>query len=131
MFNKRLVYLVIVFVALAALIAACGPGASGGGGGGGTNEVNVTLTATEFKYDPNTITASPGQKVNVTLVNKGTVIHTFVLPEAGITSSNPIKAEAGKTATGSFTAPAAGTYTFYCDQPGHKEAGMTGTLTVK
>jgi plastocyanin len=127
MFNKRLVYLVIVIVALAALIAACGPGASGGGGGGGTNEVNVTLTATEFKYDPNTITASPGQKVNVTLVNKGTVIHTFVLTEANIT----ITAQAGQTATGSFTAPAAGTYTFFCDQPGHKEAGMTGTLTVK
>lgn len=127
MFNKRLAILFFVIVALAALVAACGPGASGGGGGGGATDLNVTVNATEFKYDPNTISASPGQKVNVTLVNKGSVIHTFVITEANVT----ITADAGKTATGSFTAPAAGTYTFFCDQPGHKDAGMTGTLTVK
>lgn len=126
MLSKKLAVLVFVIVALAALIAACGPGASSGGGGGG-GDVNVTINATEFKYDPNTITAAPGQKVNVTLVNKGTVKHTFVLTEANVN----ISADAGQSATGSFTAPAAGTYTFFCDQPGHKDAGMTGTLTVK
>jgi plastocyanin len=125
MFSKRLVILVIVIAAVAALIAACGPGASSGGGG--ANDLNVTITGTEFKYDPNTINASPGQKVNVTLVNKGSVKHTFVLTEANIN----ISADAGQSATGSFTAPAAGTYSFFCDQPGHKDAGMVGTLTVK
>ena len=127
MYSKRFAVLAIVIVGLAVLIAACGPGASGGGGGGGTNALSVTITATEFKYDPNTITASPGQQVSITLVNKGSVKHTFVLTEANVT----ISADAGQTATGSFTAPAAGTYTFFCDQPGHKDAGMTGTLTVK
>lgn len=125
MISKKFAVLVFVIVALAALIAACGPGTSSSGGGAG--DVNVTINATEFKYDPNTITASAGQKVNVTLVNKGAVKHTFVLTEANVT----ITADVGQTATGSFTAPAAGTYTFWCDQPGHKDAGMTGTLTVK
>lgn len=126
MLSKKLFVLVFALVALASLIAACGPGGSSGGGGGG-GDVNVTITSTEFKYDPNTISAAPGQKVNVTLVNKGTVKHTFVLTEANAN----ISADAGQTATGSFTAPAAGTYSFFCDQPGHKDAGMTGTLTVK
>ncbi len=129
MFGKRVVLLLFVVVAVAALVAACGPGAgsSGGGGGGGGNAVSYTINATEFKYDPNTITAAPGQTVNITLVNKGTVKHTFVIDATKTT----ITADVGQSATGSFTAPAAGTYTFYCDQPGHKDAGMTGTLTVK
>jgi plastocyanin len=126
MFSKKFAVLLFVIVALAGLIAACGPGTPGGTGGG-SNDLNVTITGTEFKYDPNTITASAGQKVNVTLINKGAVKHTFVLTEANVT----ITADVGQTATGSFTAPAAGTYTFFCDQPGHKDAGMTGTLTVK
>ena len=29
-----------------------------------------------------------------------------------------------------FTPAQAGTYVYYCDTPGHKDAGMKGTLTV-
>jgi len=37
----------------------------------------------------------------------------------------------GESDTATFTAPAAGTYTFLCTFPGHFVAGMKGTLTVK
>ena len=36
-----------------------------------------------------------------------------------------------KTGEVTFKAPAAGTYTFICSFPGHFQAGMKGTLTVK
>ena len=129
MLNRRILVLLFVLVAVAALIAACGPGSTGGGGGGGGGSpLNVTINATEFKYDPNTIMASPGQTVNVTLVNKGTVKHTFVIDSLKVN----ISADPGQSATGSFTAPStAGSIQFYCDQPGHKDAGMVGTLTVQ
>jgi hypothetical protein len=37
---------------------------------------------------------------------------------------------AGKPALGLFTPNKPGSYTFYCDVPGHREAGMVGTLIV-
>jgi plastocyanin len=52
-----------------------------------------------------------------------------------------VESEAGddvaetETVSGDTTSATAelesGTYTFYCDVPGHREAGMEGTLTVK
>ena len=45
--------------------------------------------------------------------------------------SNVKLLDGGATGTASFTAPAAGTYTFLCTFPGHYVAGMKGTLTVK
>ncbi len=37
----------------------------------------------------------------------------------------------GGTTTVDFTPTKAGTYSFACNLPGHKEAGMVGTLTVQ
>ncbi len=119
----------IVFFAAMALVtlvlAACGGGASTGGGG---NALNVTVNATEFKFDPATINATAGQTINLTVKNNGTVQHTWALPEANV----KITVDPGKSVTQAFTAPAkAGTYAFDCDVPGHKEAGMVGQLIVK
>lgn len=123
---RRTTYLVAALAAIALLAVACGGGASTGGSGGG-NALNVTITMTEFKFDPSTINATAGQTINVTMVNKGNIKHTFVIPDAKVTFS----ADPGQTVTKSFTAPAAGTYKIECDEAGHKEAGMVGTLVVK
>ena len=56
------------------------------------------------------------------------MIHDFVIDNAG-GKQFKIEAQPNGKATGDFTVPA-GTYQFYCSQPGHKEAGMVGTLTV-
>ncbi len=125
MSRRTLVLLAVVALAAMAL-AACGGGASTGGSSNAA-PLNVTVTATEFKFDPATINATAGQTINLTVKNIGTVQHTWVLAAANV----KLTIDPGKTATATFTAPAAGTYQYECDLPGHKEAGMIGQLIVK
>jgi uncharacterized cupredoxin-like copper-binding protein len=114
-----------VLVVSALLISACGASTASTGSG---SAAKVTLEASDaFKFVPNTITVTPRQVVELTLVNTGKLDHTFVVPDLNIKYSIP----AGKTVKETFTAPAAGKHQFYCDEPGHKEAGMVGTLMVK
>lgn len=122
--------ILLVFTAIAVtslLLVACGGGGSSTGGGS-TAPLTVTQTANEFKFDPPTITAAPGQTINLTVKNTGSVQHTWIQKDANV----KLTIDPGKTATQTFNAPSkAGTYTYECDVPGHKEAGMTGQLIVK
>lgn len=101
--------------------------AAGGGGAGGT----VDLAAPEdgsFAYEPDTAEATAGT-VTVNFDNPAALSHDVVIEdESG--------AEIGKTdlISGSTTSTTVdlqpGTYTYFCDVPGHREGGMEGTLTV-
>ena len=122
--SRRTILLLAVVAFAAVALAACGGGASTGGG---ATPLNVTVTTTEFKYDPAAINATPGQTINLTVKNIGSVQHSFVFATANV----KIIVDPGKSVTQTFTAPAAGTYTFECDIAGHKEAGMVGQLIVK
>lgn len=120
---RRLIFLCATIAAVALLVVACG----GGGGGGGGAGLNVTVTNTEFKFDPATINATPGQTINLTVRNAGSIQHTWVLQAANV----KLTIDPGQSVSKTFTAPAAGTYVIECDIPGHKEAGMVGQLVVK
>lgn len=126
--SRRSIVLFGAIALVALLLAACGGGASGGSAGSGGNAQNVTVSASEFKFDPATINATAGQTINLTVKNTGSVQHTWALSEAKV----KLTVDPGKTVTQTFTAPSkAGTYAFECDVPGHKEAGMVGQLVVK
>lgn len=116
-------FLFAALAMMALLIVACG----GGGGASGGASLNVTVTTAEFKFDPATINAAPGQTINLTVKNIGSIQHTWVLKAANVS----LTIDPGQTVTKTFTAPAAGTYSIECDVPGHKEAGMVGQLIVK
>jgi uncharacterized cupredoxin-like copper-binding protein len=53
--------------------------------------------------------------------------------EMGAVAMDPVlhvAAEPGATGHMTFTPTKSGTYEFYCTVPGHKDAGMVGTMTV-
>jgi len=113
------------------LLAACGGGGDDGGETGGTatsedgGAATFTVDAKEFVFDPATLSVPADEEVTVEIVNGGTVEHDFTIDEASVKIATP----ATETVSGSFTV-AAGTYTFYCSVPGHRESGMEGTLTA-
>ncbi len=155
--KKLVAFLVLALAALA--LVACGGGgddnsttttAAGGGSGtensseanGGVNEENSSAgggsaSTVKFEADPNgqlaytttSATAKAGE-VTIDFKNPQSLTH-----DVAIESSSG--EEVGKTelvADGSDSTTVdlkPGTYTFYCSVPGHREAGMEGTLTVK
>jgi len=84
------------------------------------------VTAFDIYFEPKEITIPANTDVPFTLPNDGAAAHNFSIDELGI-SVDLAPASTEKTV---INAPP-GTYEYYCDVPGHKEAGMVGTLIVK
>jgi plastocyanin len=133
--SRRIVLLTLVGVLVTALLAACSGGTVGGtkapaSGSSGGKTYNVT--ATEFQFAPNKFDAKVGQTITFKVTNKGTVEHTLaVMSPDGSQELAKLSAQPGETKSLDFTPNAAGTYPIQCDIAGHKEAGMTGQLTVQ
>jgi plastocyanin len=69
--------------------------------------------------------SAPAGKLTIKFDNTSGVPHNIAIDGKGKTPITP-------KGSGSFTADfAPGTYTYYCQVPGHEQAGMKGTLTVK
>ena len=86
-------------------------------------DVVVDMEATNFAFAPSTITAKAGDEIQIKFVkNEG--FHTFAID--GIDTFAIVQGESII-----FTAPAAGTYTFFCDIGSHRSMGMEGTLIVE
>lgn len=96
-------------------------------GPGGT--LQLEADPTEIAYDTTELSSKPG-KVTIDFTNPATLEHDVAIETEGgeeIAASELIGK--GKTSVSAELAP--GTYTFFCTVPGHREAGMEGTLTVK
>ena len=115
------------------VVAACGGGAASqppansqsAAPASQPSGTEISVGATEFAFDPATIEVPAGGEATITLTNKGTIEHDITVDALGVL----IFAKAGETTSGTVTATA-GTYEFYCSIPGHKQAGMVGTLTA-
>jgi plastocyanin len=102
----------------------------GGGGSGGTSAVQIEADPNgALAYTTESATAKAG-KVTVDFANSSPVPHDVAIEdEAGETIGQTELISEGEDSTEVELKP--GTYHFYCTVPGHREAGMEGTLTVK
>jgi plastocyanin len=108
-------------------------GATAGGGkkspvNGPGGTLQLAASPTDIAYDKTELSSAPGE-VTIDFTNPAPLEHDVAIEQDGkeIAASETI-AE-GKASTSADLAP--GTYTFYCTVPGHREAGMEGTLTVR
>jgi len=90
----------------------------------------ATIQATDvLQWQPNVILAKPGDKVTLSVQNTGNTAHTFLSPGLNV---NQLDIPIQKTTQVDFTAPnAPGAYQFWCNIPGHAEAGMVGEVIVQ
>jgi len=109
------------------------PRGAEGNGGGGKSEASATTLDVEadpaaLAYDTTKQSAKAGE-VTVDFKNPSAIPHNVVIEENGkeLAGFEPIS-EGEESETAELKA---GTYTFYCSVPGHRQAGMEGTLTVK
>ena len=96
--------------------------AEGEAGDGGATWVTIDL---EFAEAPTTL---PAGETEITLQNDGAAPHDVTFEELG--DETVAAAPGGDTEEGTAELEP-GTYTYYCSVPGHREAGMEGTLTVE
>lgn len=97
-------------------------------GGGAETTLNVEASSTALAFNTTKLTAKAG-KVTIDFKNPSPIPHNVVIEENGkeLAGFEPI-AEGEESETAELKP---GTYTFFCSVPGHREAGMEGTLTVK
>ena len=113
----------------------------------GTDSVTVTV-GSALQFAPNTIQVTPGDTVDLTIVQTGQTLHTFTLSSvrdynlssssssaqvAAFFATNPPLVNVTipgvpQTITRTFTAPPLGTYQFLCMIDSHFQAGMSGIL---
>jgi nitrite reductase (NO-forming) len=101
--------------------ASAAPAAPAGGDVLGTLEI----TSVDLGFQPTNLTVDAPGTYAFVLRNTGTIVHDVTFPDG-----TKITAQAGETATGSVAIPAEG-ISFLCSIPGHADAGMKGSVTVK
>jgi plastocyanin len=125
----RFVRLLALAIAPMVLVAACG----GDGGGGssykepkGAAQTTLEIKGGNFFFDPKDAEV-PAGIVAIKMESEGG-LHTLVFDDDKVPG---FKLEAGSGKSDELKVDLKpGKYTIYCDIPGHREAGMEGTITA-
>jgi uncharacterized cupredoxin-like copper-binding protein/mono/diheme cytochrome c family protein len=85
-----------------------------------------TVESYDISFEPKELAVPSDTEVTILLPNLGVTIHNFSIDALDI----DVDIAPGETKEVTFTAPE-GEYEYYCNVPGHKEAGMVGTLIAR
>jgi uncharacterized cupredoxin-like copper-binding protein len=125
------------------ILAAC----SGNGSASSSKAVDVTVTATDFKFDSSLTTFKQGVTYHFIVTNKGSVAHEFLImpPGSGQMTADEVSKKVlanitsadltpGATKTVGYTFTQAypdGKLEFACHTPGHYDSGMHLPIIVQ
>ena len=139
---RQVAWMMMILLVLSAV--ACGGEAPVG-------VTDVALMATDIAFEETRLEVPADQPVRLTLENSGALEHDFSIREMDVQDVHATEGEAddhamsedahelalhvaahpnGGRGTVEFTPTEPGEYEYYCTVPGHKEAGMVGTLVV-
>lgn len=101
---------------------------SGGSSSGGGTITEAADPSGQLKFTKSDLTAKAG-KATIDFTNSSQLPHNMTIVDSSGKQVGATPTFSGGTK--SFTADLKpGKYTFYCSVPGHRQAGMQGTLTV-
>jgi len=103
--------------------------ASGGTAGAAAipGATEVTVTAADLTFSPTELRLPAGRDVNLTLVNRGQVLHDLTIPALSV----HIVAGPGESRTVGLRNLTPGRYEGFCSVPGHAQAGMRVTVVLE
>lgn len=95
--------------------------------------MTVQVAEGDLFFNPNAVTIPAGTNIDIQVTNNGAVGHNFSISDhknPGLTDLEiSLDSAPGQGGTATINAPA-GVYYFYCNVPGHEQAGMFGYITV-
>ncbi len=93
-----------------------------------SDAININGSAAGFS--PKEISARAGAPTTISLTAIDDQVHVLRFDDP-VLNAISLGVMPGETRAITFNAPAAGTYTFFCEVPGHKDRGETGVMTVR
>lgn len=120
----------VIAAVIAALVGASATsvlaGSSAGGRVGSAPTTTGLITAEHTRFAGPNVKVSNGDIVGLFVINKDSSGHSFDVDSLGI----HVQLAPNSTTAVTLTPSGAGSIAFYCSVPGHRDAGMVGTIAV-
>jgi plastocyanin len=114
-------------VGAASTSVVAGSASAGGGGVAESPTTTGVITAEDSKFVERALELKDGQVLGLFVINKDGIAHAFDVDNLGIHVQLP----ADSTTAIAIKPTGRGRLEFYCSVPGHRDAGMAGTITVE